>query len=76
MKEIVDSIGMNCYNRDTIGLHHPSMYRDLMLNNRLTEIDYMNGAVVRKGKKYGVPTPCRAFSTSLIHCKEQILKAY
>ena len=50
MKEIVDSIEMNCYNRDTIGLHHPSMHQDLILNNRLTEIDYMNGAVVRKGK--------------------------
>ena len=47
-----------------------------MLNNRLAEIDYMNGAVVRKGKKYGVPTPYRAFSTSLIHCKDQILKAH
>ena len=67
---------MNCYNRDTIDFHHPSMHQDLMLNNRLTEIDYMNGAVVRKGKKYGVPTPYRAFSTSLIHCKEQILKAH
>lgn len=50
MKEIIDSIGMNCYNRDTIGLYHPPMHQDLMLNNRLTEIDYMNGAVVRKGK--------------------------
>ena len=58
MKEMIDSVGMNCYNRDTISLH------------RLAEIDYMNGAVVRKGKKYGVPTLCCAFSTSLIHCKE------
>ncbi len=51
VKEIVDYIEMNCYNRDTIGLHHPSMHQDLILNNRLTEIDYINGAVVRKGKK-------------------------
>ena len=42
---------MNCYNRDTIGLHHPSMHQDLMLNNCLTEIDYMNGTVIRKAKK-------------------------
>ena len=76
VKEIVDYIEMNCYNRDTIGLHHPSMHQDLILNNRLTEIDYINGAVVRKGKKYGVPTPYCAFLTSLIHCKEQILKAH
>ena len=51
VKEIVDYIEMNCYNRDTIGLNHPSMHQDLILNNRLTEIDYINGAVVRKGKK-------------------------
>ena len=76
MKEIVDSIEMNCYNRDTIGLHHPSINQNLMLNNRLTEIDDMNGAVVRKGKKYGVPTSYLAFLTSLIHCKNQILKAH
>lgn len=44
VKEIVDYIEMNCYNRDTIGLHHPSMHQDLILNNRLTEIDYINGA--------------------------------
>ncbi len=44
-------------------------------NNRLTEIDYINGAVVRKGKKYGVPTPYCAFLTALVHCKEQILGA-
>ena len=51
MKEIVDYIEMNCYNRDTIGLHHPSINQDLMLNNRLTEIGYMNEVVVRKVKK-------------------------
>ena len=64
MKEMIDSVGMNCYNRDTISLH------------RLTEIGYMNEVVVRKGNKYGVPTPYCAFLTSLIHCKEQILKAH
>ena len=70
VKEIVDYIEMNCYNRDTIVLHHPSMHQDLILNNRLMEIDYINGAVVRKGKKYGVPTSYCAFLTLLIHCKE------
>ena len=39
VKEIVDYIEMNCYNRDTISLH------------RLTEIGYMNEVVVRKVKK-------------------------
>ena len=50
VSEIVDFIENNCYNRETIGLHHPSMYQDLNENNRLTEIDYINGAVVRKVK--------------------------
>ena len=75
ISETVDYIEKNCYNRDTIGLHHPSMYQDLNEHNRLTEIDYINGAVVRKGKKYGVQTPYCSFLTELVHCKEQILGA-
>ncbi|MDT2746721.1 2-dehydropantoate 2-reductase [Vagococcus fluvialis] len=64
-----------CYNRETIGLHHPSMYQDLIINNRLTEIDYINGAIVRKGKEYGIETPYCSFLTQLVHAKEQILGA-
>ena len=75
VSEIVEYIESNCYNCKTIGLHYPSMYQDLNKNNRLTEIDYINGAVVRKGKKYGIPTPYCAFLTALVHCKEQILGA-
>ncbi len=58
-----------------IGKHYPSMYQDLILNNRLTEIDYINGAIVRKGKKYGIDTPYCAFLTELVHCKEEMLGA-
>ena len=65
-----------CYNRETIGLHHPSMYQDLIVNDRLTEIDYINGAIVRKGKEYGIATPYCQFLTQLVHAKEQILGAY
>ena len=65
----------SCYNRETIGLHHPSMYQDLIINNRLTEIDYINGAIARKGKEYGIPTPYCAFLTKLVHAKEQVLAA-
>ncbi len=64
-----------CYNRETIGLHHPSMYQDLIINNRLTEIDYINGAIVRKGKEYGIEKPYCSFLTQLVHAKEQILGA-
>lgn len=64
-----------CYNRETIGLHHPSMYQDLIINNRLTEIDYINGAIVRKGREYGIETPYCQFLTQLVHGKEEILGA-
>ncbi|MGX7013953.1 2-dehydropantoate 2-reductase [Vagococcus silagei] len=64
-----------CYDPETIGLHHPSMYQDLIINNRLTEIDYINGAIVRKGKEFGISTPYCAFLTQLIHVKEEILGA-
>ena len=49
------------------------MYQDLVQNHRLTEIDYINGAVWRKGQKYGVSTPYCQLITQLIHAKEQIL---
>ena len=64
-----------CYNRETIGLHHPSMYQDLIVSNRLTEIDYTNGAIARKGLAYGVETPYCTFLTQLVHAKEQVLGA-
>ena len=63
------------FNPDTIGLHYPSMHQDLIGQNRLTEIDCINGEVAKKGKKYGIPTPYCAFLTELVHCKEEILKA-
>ncbi|MGO3732667.1 MAG: 2-dehydropantoate 2-reductase [Vagococcus sp.] len=58
-----------------VGLHYPSMYQDLMKNNRLTEIDYINGAVARKGKLHNISTPYCAFLTSLVHIKEGLLDA-
>ncbi|MCJ7968587.1 MAG: 2-dehydropantoate 2-reductase [Lactococcus lactis] len=64
-----------CFDPSTIGLHYPSMYQDLIKNNRLTEIDYINGAVSRKGKKYKVATPYCDFLTQLVHSKEVLLKA-
>ncbi|MHC5372932.1 2-dehydropantoate 2-reductase [Enterococcus sp. LJL120] len=64
-----------CYDRETIGLHHPSMYQDLIISHRLTEIDYINGTIVRKGKEHGIATPYCLFLTQLVHAKEQLLKA-
>lgn len=36
--------------------NYSSMYQDLLKGNR-TEIDYLNGAVVKLGKKYGIKCP-------------------
>ena len=47
----------------------------LCIKNRLTEIDYINGAIARKGQQYGVDTPYCALITELVHCKEQLLGA-
>ncbi|MDN6251100.1 MAG: 2-dehydropantoate 2-reductase [Tetragenococcus koreensis] len=63
------------FNPETIGLHYPSMHQDLIVNNRLTEIDYINGVIVRKGKQYQISTPYCTFLTELIHTKEEILGA-
>jgi len=57
------------------GMHYPSMYQDLINNHRLTEIDYINGAVWRKGKELGVATPYCELITQLIHGKEELLGA-
>lgn len=58
-----------------LGHHYPSMHQDLVQQHRLTEIDYINGAVARLAKEYGLEAPTNALITELIHAKEQILKA-
>lgn len=51
------------------GEHYPSMHQDLY-KGRLTEIDYLNGAVARLGKSMGIPVPVNTLLTQLIHAKE------
>lgn len=53
--------------------HYPSMHQDLVQNKRKTEIDYLNGAVVFKGKRAGIPTPYCQMITEMIHAKESML---
>lgn len=52
--------------------HLPSMYQDLIERNRKTEIDFINGAVVEKGKAHNIATPYNKIVTQLIHAKEDI----
>lgn len=55
-----------------LGSHYPSMHQDLY-NNRPTEIDYLNGAVVKDAQKYGIEAPHCQRMTDLIHAKEAVL---
>ena len=50
--------------------HHPSMLQDIRAGRR-TEIDAMNGAVVRYGRQGGVATPTNEILTFLIHALER-----
>lgn len=49
--------------------HIPSAAQDVQ-KKRKTEIDFLNGAIVRLGKKYGIPTPYNTVITDLIHIIE------
>lgn len=53
--------------------HYPSMHQDLVQHGRKTEIDFLNGAVVFKGKRAGIPTPYCQMITEMIHAKESML---
>lgn len=73
--EMIEAIQNYC--RPTVnGFAFTSMYQDLIQNHRITEIEYMNGAISRKGKQYGIPTPYNELLTQLIHAKEQLLTAF
>jgi len=47
------------------GAHKPSMLIDVE-NKRPTEVDFMSGAIVHYGEKYGIPTPVNSTFTSLL----------
>lgn len=54
--------------------HHASMLQDVRRGKR-TEIDSLNGAVVRLGEEVGLQTPVNRMLTQLIKVKEQIGKS-
>ena len=55
--------------------HYPSMHQDLVQNHRITEIDFIDGAVARKGEQYGIATPYCKLLTQMVHVKEQLVGA-
>ncbi|HJK74304.1 MAG TPA: 2-dehydropantoate 2-reductase, partial [Methanocorpusculum sp.] len=50
---------------------YSSMYQDIV-GGRLTEVDYINGAIVRLGEKHGIPTPVNRMIVNLTHFKEEL----
>ncbi len=52
--------------------HHSSMLQDLR-RGRSTEIDAMNGAIVRLGARAGIPAPMNALVTRLVHARERFV---
>jgi len=71
-RDAITAFVKTAFDPNGIGRHYPSTYQDLILHNRLTEIDCINGIIAEKGKAYGIPTPYCAFITQLIHCQEEI----
>ncbi len=55
----------------TTGKNESSMYRDLQ-GRRRTEIDYLNGYLVREGKRLGIDVPRHEVLTQLIKAKEAV----
>ena len=51
--------------------HRSSMLQDVEAGRR-TEIDYLNGAVVRMGRSRGIPTPCNDAVASLVRARETV----
>ena len=56
---------------DKVGPHFPSMYQDLINNNRRTEIDYINGSVARLGSEHHIDAPINQFVANMVHAKEE-----
>ena len=42
--------------------------RCMLMNHRITEIDNLNGMIVKYGKEYGIPTPICEVMTQIVHC--------
>ncbi len=54
--------------------HFPSMLQDIQKGKR-TEIDALNGALVRLGEQQGIATPVNQTLTRLIRYKEEAGKS-
>jgi len=46
--------------------HKPSLLQDV-IKRRRSEVDYLNGLIVRKGEQVGMPAPVNAATTEAVH---------
>lgn len=58
---------------DALKTGKASMCQDIE-RGRKTEIDFINGAVIKLGKKYDIDTPCHKIMANLIHLKEDLIR--
>lgn len=58
-------------NWSTLPNHRSSMWQDLQTSGKSTEIDFINGAVVRLGKAHNIPTPTNSAIDALIKLSEK-----
>lgn len=63
-EKVIDSIEK--YTIPKFGTHLPSTAQDVKAK-RVTEIDFLNGAISRYGKELGIPTPINDITTAYVH---------
>jgi 2-dehydropantoate 2-reductase len=64
-KRLYDENRLDSIKKPGGGEHRPSMGQD-MVKGRRTEIEYMNGLVVEKGRELGIATPANAVLTNIV----------
>lgn len=62
LSELKDSSGSGIQD------YYPSMAQDMLMHQRQTEINTLNGAIVKYGKAVGVPTPVNTVITQMVSC--------
>ncbi len=69
IRRLPDSLSVQALSRllgDRRGSKMPSFYLDLMSGKKVSEVEYLNGAVVRYGVRFGIPTPVNRLLTQTL----------
>ena len=57
--------------REGFAKYYPSMAQDVLIHQRQTEVELLNGAIVRYGRELGIPTPVNGALTLMIQTIQQ-----